>query len=245
VIDAIGRPTPGAALRPEPAADPKKAEEAKVQQEFEVMLVRQLLQDLKLPGMDGQAAMFSDLIEENLARQIVESRGLSGPVGGPAPSAVRPPRHHEHAPSGAAVAHRSSGFGWRADPFHGERKFHSGVDLSAPMGTPIGAARGGTVIHAGPAGGYGNLVIVDHGDGVTSRYAHCSSIEVAKGDPVSAGQRIARVGSTGRSTGPHLHFEVRNAGTAIDPESWLNGSKDSVAPIRLESTTPAPSGGRP
>lgn len=244
MIDTVGPLVAAADLRP--AEVPKKGEdEAKVQHEFEVMLVRQLLKDLKLPGMEGQAAMFSDLIEENLARQIVEARGLSGPVGGPAGAAAHRPVAHPvaHPSSGAAVAHRSSGFGWRSDPFHGERKFHSGVDLSAPMGTPIAAARAGTVIHAGPAGGYGNLVIVDHGNGITSRYAHCSAIDVQKGDPVAAGQPIARVGSTGRSTGPHLHFEVRNGGTAIDPESWLKGSQESVAPIRLESTTTVPAGG--
>lgn len=228
----VGALGPGRA--PEAPKAPAAGEE-KVRHEFEVMLIRQLLKDLQLPGMDGQAAMFSDLLEDALARQIVDLRGLTGPVG-PAPAKAPP------TPGAAGAAHVTSGFGWRSDPFHGERKFHYGLDLGAPAGTPIAAVRPGKVIHAGPAGTYGNLVIVDHGDGLTSRYAHCSSLDVAVGDEVAAGQAIARVGSTGRSTGPHLHFEVRKGGKAIDPTPWMGGSQGSAAPIRLESTTTLPTG---
>jgi murein DD-endopeptidase MepM/ murein hydrolase activator NlpD len=235
VIDPLGPVRAASPSQPVEAPSPS-ASDAKVQQEFEVLLVRQLLKDLKLPGLDGQAAMFSDILEENLARQIVEARGLSGPVGSPSSRSLEPS-------STEGVGRRSSRFGWRSDPFHGARKFHSGVDLSAPIGTPIAAVRAGTVLHAGPAGGYGNLVVVDHGGGITTRYAHCSTIDVRAGDPVAAGQRVGRVGSTGRSTGPHLHFEVRNGGTAIDPETWLDGAQGSVHPIRGETGTGSLAGG--
>jgi murein DD-endopeptidase MepM/ murein hydrolase activator NlpD len=237
VIDAMSGLLPPMDLRP-PAPTPTGDE--KVQREFEVMLVRQLLQDLKLPGMDGNAAMFSDIIEEALARQIVENRD-----GGPGTSVAVPrrgPKHdHDHEPAAGAVR-KTSGFGWRSDPIHGAKKFHHGIDVGAPIGTPIRAGRAGTVLTAGPAGTYGNLVVLDHGNGVTSRYAHCSALDVVKGQVVAAGEQVGRVGSTGRSTGPHLHFEVRNNGTAVDPSSWLEGSQGSVPPIRLENTTTAPTG---
>lgn len=111
----------------------------------------------------------------------------------------------------------SSGFGFRTDPFTGERKFHTGVDIGAPAGTPIHAAGAGVVSYAGPRGGYGNVVIIDHPDGKQTYYAHQSRIDVTVGRQVVAGQTIGAVGSTGRSTGPHLHFEVREDGKPIDP----------------------------
>ena len=114
-----------------------------------------------------------------------------------------------------------SPFGIRSDPFTGEPRMHKGVDVGAPMGTPIVAAQAGTVTFAGEWGSYGNIVIIDHGDGVETRYAHQSQVGVAAGDRVEAGQAIGAVGSTGRSTGPHLHFEVRVDGEAIDPVEWL------------------------
>jgi murein DD-endopeptidase MepM/ murein hydrolase activator NlpD len=98
---------------------------------------------------------------------------------------------------------------------------HKGIDIAAASGTPVRAAGGGTVTTAGWSDGYGNLVIVDHGDGTTTRYAHNSSLDVKAGDRVAAGQVISRVGSTGDSTGPHLHFEVRVNGEATNPRLWL------------------------
>lgn len=111
----------------------------------------------------------------------------------------------------------SSRFGWR------ERfgRNHMGIDIAAPEGSPISAWKGGTVVWAGRRGTYGLMVEIDHGDGLRTRYAHCSSIYVEPGDAVSAGEHIAGVGSTGRSTGPHLHFEIVAAGTRIDPEPWI------------------------
>jgi murein DD-endopeptidase MepM/ murein hydrolase activator NlpD len=98
---------------------------------------------------------------------------------------------------------------------------HTGIDISAHSGTPIKAAAGGEVVFAGWWGGYGNVVIIDHGGGISTLYAHCSAIYVRKGQSVSQGEVIAAVGSTGLSTGPHLHFEVRKNGKPVDPLGYL------------------------
>jgi len=108
-----------------------------------------------------------------------------------------------------------SGFGMRWG------RMHEGIDIAATIGTPIHAAASGTVIHAGWLGGYGNLVVVDHGDGLATAYAHASAILVAVGQQVSQGDTLSLVGSTGNSTGPHLHFEVRVNGSAVDPLLYL------------------------
>lgn len=115
----------------------------------------------------------------------------------------------------------NSDYGPRMHPIHGEMRMHHGVDMAAPTGTPIQAFAGGTVTFAGPRGGYGNVVIVEHPNGMETRYAHQSSIDVAVGEQVAAGQVVGRVGSTGLSTGPHLHFELRRNGESIDPAPYL------------------------
>ncbi len=119
---------------------------------------------------------------------------------------------------------RSSVFGNRYDPFSGRRAFHSGQDFAAPAGTPIRASAGGKVIEAGFHREYGNKVEIDHGNGLVTRYAHASKLFVKEGDVVTPGQKIAAVGSTGRSTGPHLHFEILENGEFVDPVHYLAGS---------------------
>ncbi|MCZ7561041.1 MAG: M23 family metallopeptidase [Burkholderiaceae bacterium] len=114
-----------------------------------------------------------------------------------------------------------SRFGARIDPFSGRRVAHEGLDFAAPVGAPIPAAAAGVVVVASRHPGYGNRVDIDHGNGLVTRYAHASEIDVAEGEIVRQGQKIAEVGSTGRSTGPHLHFEVRVDGAARDPLPWL------------------------
>ncbi len=117
----------------------------------------------------------------------------------------------------------SSGFGWRIHPVTGERKLHKGVDFAAPTGTPIFAAADGVVTDAGwTDGGYGNIVELRHDDGSVTLYAHANSVYVSKGQTVRKGTAIAEVGTTGRSTGPHLHFEVQPDGkNAVDPMDYL------------------------
>jgi murein DD-endopeptidase MepM/ murein hydrolase activator NlpD len=115
----------------------------------------------------------------------------------------------------------TSGFGWRTHPILGYQRFHSGLDIGADYGTLIHAADSGTIIFAGWYGGYGNAVIIDHGGGVTSLYGHTSELYVVEGQTVQRGQTIAAVGSTGFSTGPHLHFEVRENGEPVDPTAYL------------------------
>ncbi len=115
----------------------------------------------------------------------------------------------------------SSPFGYRVHPVFKTKKFHSGIDIPAPSGVTVNAAADGRVIHSGRLGGYGNTIIIDHGGGVVTLYGHNSSLLVSTGTNVSRGTPIARIGSTGVSTGPHLHFEVRKNGSCISPLSWL------------------------
>jgi murein DD-endopeptidase MepM/ murein hydrolase activator NlpD len=119
------------------------------------------------------------------------------------------------------VAYNSSGFGWRIDPFTGRSTFHEGIDFPAPVGTPIVAAAGGVVIAAEYHHQYGNMLEIDHGNDIVTRYAHASRLLVNVGDIVRRGQHIADIGSTGRSTGPHLHFEVLVKGVRQDPHKFL------------------------
>ncbi|MGH8799614.1 MAG: M23 family metallopeptidase [Casimicrobiaceae bacterium] len=119
----------------------------------------------------------------------------------------------------------SSNFGWRLDPFTGQQSFHEGIDFPAEVGTPIEAAASGKVTVAEVHPAYGKMIEIDHGNGLVSRYAHCSTLLVKEGDLVVRGQEIARVGTTGRSTGPHLHFEVRLNGVPQNPARFLQASR--------------------
>jgi murein DD-endopeptidase MepM/ murein hydrolase activator NlpD len=116
-----------------------------------------------------------------------------------------------------------SGFGFRVDPFSGRSALHTGLDFPADTGTPIVAAAGGVVVTARPHPAYGNMVEIDHGNGLITRYGHTSRMLVHEGDLIKRGQHIADVGSTGRSTGPHLHFEVLVDGVQQDPSKFLAG----------------------
>ena len=115
----------------------------------------------------------------------------------------------------------SSNYGWRIDPISGVRAFHEGMDFTAEMGTPARAAAGGMVIYSDFHSQYGNMIEIDHGNGLVSRYAHLSKRLVKNGDVVLSGSTIGAVGSTGRSTGPHLHFEVRQNGAPLNPVQFL------------------------
>ena len=131
----------------------------------------------------------------------------------------------------ASLEFISSGFGFRSDPFTGAGAFHPGLDFRGPIGAPIFAAARGTVSFVGQRSGYGNCVEIDHGNGLMTRYAHMSGFRTAIGKPVLPGEVIGLIGSTGRSTGPHLHFEVRINGAAVNPRPFLE-----AVPHVLEKT---------
>lgn len=164
------------------------------------------------------ALMESRLLEERLQRLMVPSTApVAGVVG--------------------------SGFGLRSDPFSGRAALHTGLDFPANTGTPIIAAAGGVVLWSGRHPQYGNMVELDHGKGLVTRYAHASTLLVTSGDFVRRGETIAKVGSTGRSTGPHLHFEVLVDGRHQDPARFLAGKAAPAVLARLSgeaASRPAP-----
>ena len=123
----------------------------------------------------------------------------------------------------------SSPFGYRPDPFLGRPALHPGVDLVQPYGSTVKATGAGRVVHAGPMGGYGNMVEIDHGNGLATRYGHMSEVLVDEGQEVEAGATLGRLGSTGRSTGPHLHYEVRVDGEPVDPTRFLHAGAGLLA----------------
>lgn len=136
----------------------------------------------------------------------------------------------------------TSGFGGRYDPFNGGAAFHAGVDMAGATGEPIVAAAPGTVIRAGWFGGYGNCIEIDHGHGLSTRYGHLSQIGVRAGDRIVAGNQIGRMGSTGHSTGSHLHFEVRVDGRAVDPMPYIRAMPQVAA---MQAAAPAVGMGGP
>ena len=119
----------------------------------------------------------------------------------------------------------ASGFGVRMDPFTSSPAMHTGLDLHGETGDPVRATADGKVTAAGWSGGYGRVVDIDHGNGLSTRYGHLSSIDVRVGQSIRTGQIIGKIGSTGRSTGPHLHYETRVRGDAVDPNKFLRAGQ--------------------
>jgi murein DD-endopeptidase MepM/ murein hydrolase activator NlpD len=242
-MDPLNTLAPLAGPSPDaPRADKGSAEAAK---EFESYLVTFLAQQMRKtvkdgPFSSGATAMFADLFDQEIGKRVSEGPGLGlrqqlerALAGLPDVAAPTQHAHHaHHAPrvdrNQNADARLTSAFGERVDPIDGTRRRHAGVDLAAPIGTPVRAVKDGVVRFAGDRGGYGNIVIVDHGDGTETRYAHCHTLDVKAGQAVRAGQDIATVGNTGRSTGPHLHFEFRVRGAATDPSAFLDGSSGPI-----------------
>lgn len=132
--------------------------------------------------------------------------------------------------SGALI----SGFGMRMHPIYGYYRFHSGIDISAAYGSPIYSGAYGTVTYSGYYSGYGYTVMVDHGNGIVTLYGHCSTLLVREGETVRKGQLIARIGSTGVSTGPHLHYEVQVAGNAVNPVPYLDYTGMRLAKLKKD-----------
>lgn len=156
-------------------------------------------------------------LEEDSEAIAARLRALEATVEGRARSLVRFTGRFVR-PAGGGIV---SGFGMRFHPILHRSRMHTGVDIGAGHGAPIYAAAAGVVVFAGSMRGYGNVVVVDHGGGISTLYAHCSALLVSDGQSVSQGQTIARVGATGLATGPHLHFEVRRNGSPVDPMGAL------------------------
>lgn len=165
-----------------------------------------------LDRVAGQRTDLMSVVESRLFEQKVKSMMI--------------PTQHPVAFGGAG-----SGFGWRIDPFTGRSALHTGIDYQSSAGTAILAAAGGVVVTQEFRPDYGNMVEVDHGKDLVTRYAHASKVMVKKGDLVKRGQKIAEVGSTGRSTGPHLHFEVLVRGVPQDPNKFMNANRNQ--PVQL------------
>ena len=223
----------------------KKAEEAtvnaaskdalqrqKAAQEFASFLYLEVLKAMRaalprdglLETDSASRDMYTSMMDAEIARLMAkrDTTGLTSMVQKSLDKiAGKADKQNERAqPTQGAV---SSNFGLRRDPINGAIRFHDGIDIAAPAGSPVKAAASGKVIFSGNVTGYGNLVEVDHGDGLVTRYGHNSVNLVAAGDDVQAGQLIALVGSTGRSTGSHLHFEVHKAGEPVNPSIFLGG----------------------
>lgn len=166
--------------------------------------------------------------ESELSAYAAEDKSIQALINGSSPTKVtvtqlRPPS--AYGMQWPVIGPVTSEYGYRIHPVYGTRKLHSGLDVSAPKGTPIAAAQGGTVLLAGVQGGYGNVVIIDHGDGVSTLYGHMSKINVSKGQQVNRGDIVGLVGATGTATGNHLHFEVRINGEATNPRPYLPASQ--------------------
>ncbi|MET0437707.1 MAG: M23 family metallopeptidase [Devosia sp.] len=161
------------------------------------------------PMLDDANAVMSALLRYKAARESLDTAPVHMPIAG--------------------NFRQSSNFGNRKDPFTGSRAFHSGMDFAAPSGTTVMSAAAGVVTYVGTKSGYGMVVEVTHDNGLVTRYAHLSGYLTREGQAVNTGTPIAKVGSTGRSTGPHLHFEIRKADEAINPKAFLDAGKRLVA----------------
>jgi murein DD-endopeptidase MepM/ murein hydrolase activator NlpD len=156
--------------------------------------------------------------EEQVAQLEAESARIQGLIQGTGSTGSGSYGGELFWPTNGAIV---SGFGYRTHPVYGTTRFHAGVDIDGGCGQPIFAAEDGTVLSTGYNGGYGNATVIDHGNGLSTLYAHQSSIGVSSGQRVARGEQIGLVGTTGLSTGCHLHFEVRVNGSAVDPMGYL------------------------
>ena len=225
--------------RPQPGA--KDAEAAK---EFEGYLVEMMIQQMRKTIPEGifqstGVDMFSGMFDQAVAKEIAAGGGFGLAESMAAQMSGLDPTALVHAPEPGQGSARalpkapfagvalpvdgvvSSTYGYRADPFSGSRRFHKGIDIAAPVGSPVRSVAAGTVTLAGERDGYGKVVMVEHDDGWRSLYAHCDSLDVQPGQRIQAGEDIATVGSSGRSTGPHLHLEIHHQGKAVDPDQSL------------------------
>ena len=183
---------------------------------------RQAEYDAIMAAEDAANATIDKLVAELEAQRAAEAAAAAAAAGGSGGGGSANASGSFLWPV-ASYVYVSSRFGLRVHPITGEKKSHTGIDIASNQGTAVYASDGGSVTLAGWNGGYGNCIMIDHGNGYVTLYGHLSSISVSVGQPVSQGTTIGAVGSTGNSTGPHLHFEVLKNGTRIDPEQFFSG----------------------
>ncbi len=204
-----------------------------------IKVMRKTVPECDLFGNRKAEQIYRSMLDEQIAHGLAERkalgladmilRELQGPGEHPvrrltqvetvfpaAPSAELPKPLELMLPAAGRV---TSVFGARMDPFSGQWRQHDGIDIALPEGAPVRAAAAGTVVFSGEMGGYGKVVILQHADGVETLYAHNRENRVVVGQPVEQGDVVAEAGQTGRATGPHLHFEIRQSGTPVDPEA--------------------------
>lgn len=210
--------------------------------QFESMLIGQMLRDMQSDTQRSEDGGFSGPLTETIYAELASALVKAGGMGlatslEDAIARTTPNSPAESIAAGEAPVLRqlspwmpegpiamaldpdriSSAYGWRKDPISGKARMHHGVDIPMGLGDDVRSMKGGTVIESGVNGGYGHTVVVDHGDGLTTRYAHLATRHVQVGEAVAAGQIVGLAGQTGRATGPHLHLEVRAHGVALDP----------------------------
>ena len=202
---------------------------------FEAMFIKMLLdampepEDSSISGGFG-GGVWRDMLHQEYADQAAKQQGF-----GIADAIVRQMGSQQSmAPAEPLTPivgdlRRTSAFGPRIHPITGVHHHHTGVDYAAPTGTPVRSVLDAEVVFAGPKGGYGQLVELRHSDGTTTRYAHLDRIDVSPGQRLERGELLGTVGSTGQSTGPHLHFEVRQGGQPVDPEPFLKAQIAGLA----------------
>ncbi|MEP0870123.1 peptidoglycan DD-metalloendopeptidase family protein [Trichocoleus desertorum AS-A10] len=191
--------------------------ELQAQTQSEQELVERLRSDQSaLEAAEAQLAQDSEDLTQLILQRVAEQRAKDAAAG--RGSIVIRGTGLMSVPCDGPI---TSSFGWRTHPILGYERFHSGIDFGADYGSTIRAANAGIVIYAGWYGGYGNAVVIDHGNDITTLYGHASELYVAEGQVLQRGQAIASVGSTGLSTGPHLHFEVRQAGEPVEPMDYF------------------------
>lgn len=193
-------------------------------EKFEALIIKMMVKEMRssLPkdgllqsnGMEMVWDMFDQEVSQRIAHE--GGFGLQDSIGESLAQKMAPPIAMM-----PVEGHITSGYGKRADPFTGVDAHHTGLDIAAPKGTAIRAVKSGVITYSGDKGRSGNTVIIDHGDGTRSSYSHCDKLAAKVGEHVNAGEAVATVGSTGRSTAPHLHFEVWRGSERMDPAVWL------------------------
>jgi murein DD-endopeptidase MepM/ murein hydrolase activator NlpD len=205
----------------------ENASPAEVAREFEAIFIGYTLKVMResvgssglfedSPGKD----IYMEMMDQEIARAIASRKGFG------LADQIRRSLESE-TPVDLPDFRVTSELGWRTDPLTGQRRFHQGVDLAAPEGTPVPAFVAGKVVFSGWQNGYGKTVVIENEEGLRTRYAHLSKVTVTEGEDVGQNQALGRVGSTGRSTGPHLHFEVEKEGRLFDPIQVLRNYRQA------------------